>query len=231
VHTHALEQREEGEMVRALKSGRDEIEYFEDQGILAADLRVAHGVWLENGHLERVAKRRFSVVHCPSSNLKLGSGVADVVGLRAAGVPVGVGADGAACSNQLDGFHEVRLAALLQSWRRGPGSLGARDALRLGTSEGARAIGLGEETGSLEPGKRADVTVLDGERPELWSAPGVDPHDTVVWSAGRAAVRHVLVGGELLVEDGRLTRLDLDEIRRRAAGSTADLLRRAEVPA
>jgi cytosine/adenosine deaminase-related metal-dependent hydrolase len=73
--------------------------------------------------------------------------------------------------------------------------------------------------------------VLDGERPELWSAPGVDPHDTVVWSAGRAAVRHVLVGGELLVEDGRLTRLDLDEIRRRAAGSTADLLRRAEVPA
>ena len=231
VHTHALEQREEGERVRALKAGRDEIEYFDDQGILGADLRVAHGVWLEAGHLVRVAKRRFSVVHCPSSNLKLGSGVADVVGLRAAGVPVGVGADGAACSNQLDGFQELRLAALLQSWRRGPGALTGLDALRLGTSEGACAVGLGGETGSLEPGKLADVAVLDAGRPELWCAPGVDPHDAVVWSAGRAAVRHVLVGGELVVEDGRLTRLDLDEIRRRSTAAVADLLRRSEVPA
>jgi cytosine/adenosine deaminase-related metal-dependent hydrolase len=231
VHTHALEQRAEGEAVRALKRGRDEIEYFDEEGILDADLRVAHGVWLEPRHLERVRRERFSVVHCPSSNLKLGSGVADVVGLRAAGVAVGVGADGAACSNQLDALHELRLAALLQSWRHGPGALSGLDALRLGTSEGARAVGLGAEVGSLEPGKLADVVVLDGGRPESWCAAEADPHDCVVWSTGRAAVRHVLVSGELLVEEGRLTRLDLGEIRRRAAAAAATLVRRVGIAA
>jgi cytosine/adenosine deaminase-related metal-dependent hydrolase len=228
VHTHALEQCEEVEAVRALKGGRDDVEYFDDNGILDGDLRMAHGVWLDAGHLARLAGRRFSVVHCPGSNLKLGSGIADVVGIRAAGVPVGVGADGAACSNDLDAFTELRLAALLQHLRHGPESFSGLDAVRLATSEGARAIGLDGVTGSLERGKAADVLVLSRRRPETWSE-RADPHDLVAFSASRADVRHVFVAGEHLVEDGRLTRLDPTEIRRRSADALEALLRRVDL--
>ena len=161
------------------------------------------------------AAARFSVVHCPSSNLKLGSGIADLLAFRRAGVPVGIGTDGAACSNQLDNFAELRLAALLQKVKHGPDAFSGLDALRLATSEGARALGLQDEIGTIEPGKRADLVVLAAGRPELWAAPQADPHDLVAFGASRAAVRHVLVDGRLEVEEGRLTRLDLEEIYRR----------------
>ncbi len=213
--------------MRSLKQGRDEIEYFADAGILATDFRVAHGVWLDAGHFARVRGERFSVVHCPSSNCKLGSGIAPVPAIRAAGIPVGLGADGAACNNGLDALVEVRLAALLQSALHGPGALDAVDALRLATSEGARAIGLGSEIGVVAPGRRADLLVLALDRPETWAAAAADPHDLVVFSASRAAVRHVLVDGELQVEDGRLTTLDLAMIRREADRCLRDLLRRS----
>lgn len=230
VHTHALEQREEVEAVRALKGGRDEVDYFDEQGILDRDLRIAHGVQLTGDHLRRVGGRRFSVLHCPASNLKLGSGIADLAGIRAAGVPVGIGADGAPCSNDLDALLQVRLAALLQHHRHGPASFSGLDALRLATSEGARAIGLGELTGSLEPGKAADLVVFSRSRPEAWG-PRADPHDLIAYSASRADVRHVVVAGEVLVEDGRLTRLDLEEIRPRADAALAAVLRRSGVEA
>ncbi|MDX1501064.1 MAG: amidohydrolase family protein [Thermoanaerobaculia bacterium] len=228
IHTHALEQREEGQEVLRLK-GADEIEYFDRTGILAQDFRIAHGVWLTHEHLERVRGRRFSVVHCPSSNCKLGSGICDLPALKAAGIPVGVGTDGAACSNTLDALAEVRLAALLQSLERGPGSFRGVDALRLATSEGARALGLEDELGSVEPGKRADLLVLSRSRPELWGAAEADLHDLVVYGATRAAVRRVVVGGETVVEEGRLTRLDPQRIRTGAARSLKRLLERAKV--
>ncbi len=227
VHTHALEQREETGEVRALKGGRDEVQYFDDEGILDAGLRMAHGVWLEDAHLPRLRAHRASVVHCPGSNLKLGSGVADVLGLRGGGIPVGIGADGAPCNNDLDAFEEIRLAALLQNLKHGPESFSGLDALRLATSEGARALGLEAETGSLEAGKAADLLVLSTDRPELCAAPSVDPHDLIVFGASRASVRHLLVGGEILVEEGQLTRLDLDAVRRRAEAELRRLLDRA----
>jgi 5-methylthioadenosine/S-adenosylhomocysteine deaminase len=229
IHTHGLEQQDETAAVRQLKGGRDEIEYFADQGVLAADLRLAHGVWLTEAHLGRVRKERFSVVHCPSSNLKLGSGIADLLAIRRAGVPVGIGCDGAACSNQLDNFQELRLAALLQKVKHGPEAFSGLDALRLATSEGARALGLHNEIGTLAPGKRADVVVLAPDRPEIWGAPQADPHDLVAFGASRAAVRHVVVDGRLLVEDGRLTHLDLEEILRESGRCLADLIRRSGI--
>ena len=229
VHTHALEQRDETLAVRELKGGRDEVEYFADQGLLATDLRLAHGVWITGEHLERVRGGRFSVVHCPSSNLKLGSGVADLLAFRRAGVPVGIGCDGAACSNQLDNFAELRLAALLQKVKHGPDAFSGLDALRLATSEGARALNLQDETGTIEPGKHADLVVLASGRPELWAAPQADPHDLVAFGASRATVRHVLVGGRLEVEEGRLTRLDLEEIYRQSERALAALIRRSGV--
>jgi len=178
IHTHALEQKEESEAVMRLKGGRDEIDYFDEAGILASDLRIAHGVQLEARHLRRVATESFSVVHCPSANLKLGSGIADVVGIRAAGIPVGIGADGAPCNNDLDVLEELRLAALLQQVSHGPAAFSGLDALRLATSEGAEAIGLDADTGTLETGKVADLIVLSMDRPELVASSRVDPQAT-----------------------------------------------------
>ncbi len=229
VHTHALEQRDETLAVRELKGGRDEVQYFADQGLLATDLRLAHGVWITHEHLDRVRGGRFSVVHCPSSNLKLGSGVADLLAFHRAGVPVGIGCDGAACSNQLDNFAEVRLAALLQKVKHGPDAFSGLDALRLATSEGARALDLQNEVGTIEPGKHADLAVLASDRPELWAAPQADPHDLVAFGASRAVVRHVLVGGRLEVEEGRLTRLNLEEIYRESERCLGELIRRSGV--
>ncbi len=229
VHTHALEQREETAAVRQLKGGRDEIQYFDETGVLDAGLSIAHGVWLEPSHFGRFRRAGGSVVHCPGSNLKLGSGIADVVEIVRAGIAVGIGADGAPCNNDLDALEEIRLAALLQKLEHGPESFSGLDALRLATSEGARALGLEQEIGSLEPGKAADVLVLDGQRPELWSPAPADLHDLIAFGASRASVRHLLVAGEPLVEDGRLTRLDLPTLRQQADRQLARLLARADL--
>lgn len=229
IHTHALEQREETEVVRSLKQGRDEIEYFDQMGILAGDLRIAHGVWLTDDHLTRLRSRRFSVVHCPSANLKLGSGIADIVRIREAGIAVGIGSDGAPCNNELDAFKELRLAALLQHLKHGPGRFCGREAVRLATSEGAKALGLDGITGSIEVGKAADILIIDRHRPEFLAAEEVDPHDLIAFGGSRASVRHVFVAGEHLVADGSLTRLDWAEIRLRAEESLRQLLQRARI--
>jgi 5-methylthioadenosine/S-adenosylhomocysteine deaminase len=231
VHTHALEQRDETAAVRRARGGRDEIELFRDLGLLEGDLRIAHGVWLRPRHWPELARRRFSVVHCPSANLKLGSGIARVVGLRRAGIPVGIGGDGPPCNNRLDAWTEMRLAAQLQAVRCGPGSLRGVDALRLATSEGARALGLESEIGSIEVGKRGDLVVLDLGRPELVVAPGVDPHDRIAFAASPAAVRHVVLDGRLVVEDGRPTGLDLERVLLEAGRAAARVARRAGLAA
>ena len=229
VHTHALEHRDETELVRSLKAGRDEIEYFDEEGILASDLRMAHGVWLDSKHYGRLAKQRFSVVHCPSANLKLGSGIADIVGMRRASLRVGLGCDGAGCNNGLDAFQEMRLAALLQKMKHGPAAFTGREALRLATIEGAEAIGMAEEVGSLEVGKQADLVVLDAEAPEMLVSSRADPHDLVAFGASRARVRHVFVGGEQLVESGKILHFDLEVLRKEAARALAKLVDRATV--
>ncbi len=228
IHTHALEQKEEAAEVLAMK-GRDEVEYFDEQGVLDSPFCIAHGVWMNREHRRRVKARPFSVVHCPSSNLKMGSGIADVVGLRADGIPVGIGADGAACSNGLDAFAELRLAALLQSLSLAPGSFSGLDALRLATSEGARAIGWDSDIGSLEAGKLADIVVLDTADPAFLAHESVDTHDLAAFSGSRAAVRHVFVGGRQVVRDGRLVGQDLDQIRARADQSLDRLVRRSGI--
>lgn len=226
VHTHALEQKEEGEAVEAIK-GRSELDYFSEIGILDADFRIAHGVWIPEARYEELARAGASVVHCPGSNLQLGSGIADVVGLRRAGVRVGLGCDGTACNNNLDALEEARLAARLQRLRHGPGAFSGLDALRLATSDGARALGLEDEIGSLEVGKRADLVVLDVRGPDLSAGDDADWHDVIAFSASRRHVRHVFVGGVQHVEDQRLRFLDAAHVTAEADRARADLLRRA----
>src|SRR4029079_13083487 len=135
-------------------------------------------------------------LHCRGSNLKLGSGIAPVREMRARGISVSLGADGAACNNTLDMFHEMRLAATLQAMRYGPGALTARDAVWMATREGARALGQQAEIGSLDTRQRADGLVL-GTR-GIHQQPEADPYSTIVYASRPSDVRATIVGGDLL---------------------------------
>src|SRR4029079_16501092 len=159
VHTHASENRDEVAFVRT-QTGLNNMAYLAEVGLASPRLCAAHCVWVDDAEQALMAERGVQVLHCPGSNLKLGSGVAPVVAMRAQGIGVSLGADGAACNNRLDMFDEMRLAATIQSVRRQPGALTARDALWMATREGARALGLDAQIGSIEIGKRADLTLV-----------------------------------------------------------------------
>jgi cytosine/adenosine deaminase-related metal-dependent hydrolase len=161
VHTHASESQDEIEVVAF---GGQSMSVHQPQAD-SPRLCAAHCVWVTDREQALLAERDVKVLHCPGSNLKLGSGVAPVVEMRARGVSVSLGADGAACN--LDMFDEMRLAATLQAMRQAPGALTARDVLWMATREGARALGLEREIGSIEAGKRADLILIDRDRPHL----------------------------------------------------------------
>jgi 5-methylthioadenosine/S-adenosylhomocysteine deaminase len=226
VHTHASESRDEVALVRR-QTGLDNIAYLAATGLATARLCVAHCVWVDEAEQQLVAERNVKVLHCPGSNLKLASGIAPIVELRARGVSVSLGADGAACNNRLDMYDEMRLAATLQAVRVGPGRLTARDAVWMATHEGARALGLDHEIGSLEPGKRADVQLVDTAGPHL--APGPDPFSTIVYAARGTDVRTVWIDGVLRVDEGALVHLDAAEITARAREEAGGLVARARL--
>ncbi len=209
VHTHASEQREEVDIVRR-DSGFSNIEYLQKVGLTSPRLNAAHCVWVEPHEQEILAAADVKVTHCPGSNMKLGSGIAPVPDMLDRGICVSLGSDGAACNNHLDMFGEMRLAALLQSIRLGPGALPARQALIMATRNGARALGLEAEIGSIEAGKRADLILIDRNRPHL--APGADPFSTIVYAARPDDVRLTMVDGEILVREGIASRLDAAQI-------------------
>jgi 5-methylthioadenosine/S-adenosylhomocysteine deaminase len=205
VHTHASESRDEVAVVRAM-SGLNNMAYLAATGLASPRLCAAHCIWVDDGEQALMAERGVKVLHCPGSNLKLGSGLAPVVEMRARGISVSLGADGAACNNRLDMYDEMRLAATLQAVRLGPARLVARDVVAMATREGATALGLDAEIGSLEAGKRADLQLVDTAGPHL--APGADPWSTLVYAARGTDVRMVAIDGCILVDEGALTMLD-----------------------
>ena len=210
IHTHASESQEEVAIVRR-ETGQDNISYLESIGLTGPSTVLAHCVWASDDEMERLAATHTSVSHCPSSNLKLGSGIARVTEMQACGVTVSLGADGAPCNNRLDMLTELRTAALLQKVRHGPQALPARAALRMATIDGARALGLAGEIGSIEEGKRADLLILDLD--QLHLVPQPDLVSTIVYSAERADVETVMIDGRLVMQDRRLLTLDEVEIK------------------
>jgi cytosine/adenosine deaminase-related metal-dependent hydrolase len=224
IHTHAAETVLELDTVKR-ETGHDEIAYLDSVGISGPRTALAHCVWLDKDGIARLARQATNVVHCPSSNLKLGSGIAPIPEMLAAGCRVGIGADGAPCNNRLDAFAEMRLAALLQKPRLGPDALPAPQVLELATLGGARALGLESEIGSIEVGKCADLIVLDLAGPHT-QPEEADLISRIVYSARAADVRHVVVDGRIVVRDGELKTADVAKIRR-TANAEARRLRRA----
>jgi len=227
VHTHASESRDEIALVRELSGGLSNLEYFASLHLASPHLCTAHCVWVDEREQRILADHDVKVMHCPGSNLKLGSGVAPVPELRARGITVSLGADGAACNNRLDMFEEMRLAAVLQAMRLEPGILPAQDIMWMATRAGARTLGLEREIGSLEPGKRADLVVVERDRPHL--APGPDPYSTLVYAARGSDVRTTIVDGDVLVNDFAPVRVDPAEVAAEAREAAQRLASRAHV--
>jgi 5-methylthioadenosine/S-adenosylhomocysteine deaminase len=199
VHIHLHETR--AELERSLSEhGVRPLERLARLGLVGPGLVAVHAVHLEDREIEQLARESASVVHCPSSNLKLASGFAPVAKLLAAGVNVALGTDGAASNNRLDLFHEMRSAALLaKAVAEDAQAMPASAALRAATLAGARALGLEKRIGSIEPGKAADLIALDFSAPELTPCYDVPSH--LVYVAGRENVSHVWVDGRLLMRE------------------------------
>ena len=191
----------------------------------------AHGVWLDKVELGLLARADAALVHCPGSNFKLGSGLADVKSWKRAGLRCGLGSDGAACNNRLDLFHELSLAAGVTRVQHPDEPLSAREVLSLATRDGARAIGLGDATGSLEAGKQADVIVLDTSASHHAPNAEADPYAAIVHAARAADVRLTMVAGRVLYRGGEWTTLDAARAAADARAEARGLVRRAETEA
>ncbi len=222
LHIHASETVDEVDTVRAAH-GRSPIEHLDDLGLLGPFTVLAHGVHLSDDEIAVIAAAGATVAHCPASNLKLAAGVARVPDLLAAGANVALGTDGPASSNDLDMFAAMRLAALLHKGVAGdPTATPAHTVLRMATLHGATALGLSDQLGSIEVGKLADLVAVDLDRAH--TRPVYDPVSTLVYAAGRGDVRHVWVGGEQVVAEGRSLRIDHDEVVDELEGLAVDVL-------
>ena len=226
VHTHVAEHAAEREAVRAAL-GAEDVAVLRGWGVTGPRAVLAHGVQLTVEEAKELAREGTRVVHCPSANLKLGSGIARVAELDALGVQLALGADGAPCNNNMDPWTELRHAALLAKARTGVTTLPARRALRLATIDGARALSLEGVTGSLELGKRADLVVvrIDGAHAE----PGGDVFSRLVYACGARDVVHVFADGEHLVRDGESTLFDAGRVTATAREQAAKVRGRARL--
>ena len=225
LHTHLAETLEEEAYCRE-RFDRTPVEYLDDLGWLGDDVWLAHCVHLDGAGVRRFGETGTAVAHCPSSNARLGAGVAPVADLLHAGVPVGLGVDGAASNESGQLGPELRQALLVARLRGGAAALTARQALALGTSGGARCLGRQDELGSLEPGKLADVALwrLD----DLGHADVADPVAALVLGPP-ARLELLLVGGRVVVEGGELRAASEGEIAREARAASRRLLQLAEV--
>jgi 5-methylthioadenosine/S-adenosylhomocysteine deaminase len=213
VQTHLHENAEEVAQAEA-EHGRTWIALLDEQGLLGPNLQAVHMTSVNQADLELVAQTGAKVVHCPTSNLKLASGLCRVAEFVAAGVSVGLGTDGAASNNSLDLFFEARLAALMAKSHAGDAAIGgAPDTLRMATLDSARVLGLDHLIGSLEPGKQADLISVDASR--LGLLPVHDPFAAVIHGHGGASVAHVYINGKAKVSEGALCVFDEGELSRR----------------
>jgi cytosine/adenosine deaminase-related metal-dependent hydrolase len=223
LHTHLAETLDEEEFCRE-RFGSTPVEYVESLGWLGDDVWLAHGIHLSDQAIGTLAATGTGVAHCPSSNARLGAGIARTRELRDAGVPVGLGVDGAASNEASSLLEEARHALLFARARGGPQALGVRDALELATIGGARVLGWDDQIGSIEQGKLADLA--------LWrvdTLPHADLADPVAGLVlgSPPPLELLLVGGSPVVERDRLVNADEEQLARSAVAANATMLQRA----
>jgi 5-methylthioadenosine/S-adenosylhomocysteine deaminase len=207
---HLAENKNEVEQI-SQKYGRRPVDHLNELGLLSSRLIACHCVYLTEGEMDLLAERGVRVVHNPESNMKLASGVAPIPDLLKRGVPVGLGTDGCASNNNLDLFQEMDFAAKVHKVHRlDPTVMPAETVLEMATLGGARVLGMEAEIGSLEVGKKADVIVLDLNRPHL--QPVYNVVSQLVYAATGADVRDVIIDGKIVMQNRRILTLDEKEI-------------------
>ncbi|ERI89672.1 amidohydrolase family protein [Clostridiales bacterium oral taxon 876 str. F0540] len=213
VHTHASENRGEIEFVEQDR-GMTNIAYLRKMGLLNENLILAHCIWLYDEEIKFIKESKAKIVHCPSSNLKLASGIAKIPELLSLGIDIGLSSDGPPCSNNLDAFMEMRLSSLMQKVRLGPKTMDCSKALYLATMGGAKVMGKAKEIGSLEEGKKADIILLDLNK--VYNAPSFKENieSQIVFSGKSENVDTTIVNGKILMKDRKLLYMQEDDIIR-----------------
>ena len=225
---HAAESPSEMTLVREAY-GTTTVDHLEKIGFLGPNVTLAHAIWLTDAEIATIAAKGVGTAHCPSSNTKLASGVSPVPKLLKAGVRAGLGTDGPASNNDLNMFEEIDLALKLHKITSGdPAVLAARDAIEMATIGGARALHLEREIGSLEPGKRADLIVLAQGAP--WAQPRFDVYAQLAYAMKGTDVATTIVGGRVLMEDGRMLTLDTAEVAARVRAYRDQVAARLPAP-
>ncbi len=202
-HTHSSENKDELKEIRK-KFHKNNIEYFDSIGVLDDHSVLAHCIHIDENEIQIMKRNNSRISHCPSSNLKLGSGIANIPKYLNEGINVSLGADGAPCNNHLSIFNEMKLAALIQKPIYGPQTLNAKTIFKIATIEGAKALHLDNEIGSIEVGKKADLVLLDLEKPTL-SLHDENEHiySNIIYSASTENVNSVMIDGKWVVRNNQ----------------------------
>lgn len=221
IHIHVSEtQKEISDVLEA--QGKRPFEYLDEIGFLDGNVTAAHAVWVSEDEIEIIKKRDVKISHNPTSNMKLSSGISPVQNLHNKGICMSLGTDGAASNNNMDMFEEMKIATLLQKVSTmDPTVMNAEDTFKMATLNGARALGLENEIGSVEVGKKADIAIVDMKTPKL--TPVRNPVSHLVYSANGWDVDTVICNGELLMENRELITLDETEVLIIAENASEDL--------
>ena len=218
---HLAETRYEVEQVY-LETGQTPVAYAHGLGLLKPGTTAVHCVHITDAEIDLLAESGATVVHCPKSNLKLGSGIAPVAKMLRRGVPLALAADGAASNDLLDMFEETRMAALLHKGvGEDPTAITGRQAFRMATEGGARAAGI--DAGTIDPGKLADLAILNLDQSHL--LPLHDIVNTLVYCARASDVETTLIDGQLVMQERALLTLDEEKVRHEAAQFGGELFR------
>ena len=208
--------------------GKMPAEFMDQVGLVGPKVVFAHGVWLTEKEWQILAKKGASVAHCPSSNMKLSSGIAKVPEMMRTGVNVGLGCDGGPSNNSYDMIREMKTASLLQKVRTmDPVTMGAETVLEMATINGAKALGLQGQIGSLEPGKKADIIIVAMQEPHL--TPAFNPVSHIAYAALGSDVETTIIDGKIIMDGRKVNTLDEQKILHEANERATKLLERAGV--
>jgi cytosine/adenosine deaminase-related metal-dependent hydrolase len=225
-HSHSSENKIEVQEVRK-RTGKENIEYFNSINVLGNNTVLAHCIHLNQKEIKLLKKTKTKICHCPSSNLKLGSGIANIPKFLKEGITVSLGADGAPCNNSLSQFTEMRLAALIQKPIHGPTSMDAKTVFKLATIEGAKTLNIDNEVGSIEVGKKADLVLLNlNSTSQPLSDLDENIYSKIVYSASKENVSDVMINGCWIVRNKHSIIYDEDELLAEGQKELKSLLNR-----
>ncbi|MBI4321847.1 MAG: amidohydrolase [Chloroflexi bacterium] len=225
IHLHTAETRDYDKLVKERFGYAGNVEYLDDVGCLGPDVQLNHAVWLSDADLARIAATGTHCIHNPTSNMILASGVSPVPKMFALGINVGLACDGMACNNNQDMISTMKFASLLHKVHNlDPRAITAQQVMEMATINGARALGLDKDIGSLEPGKKADLITIDLWKPHLVAT--LDVVGAVVYSANGSDVCDVIVDGEVIMEDRVIKTVDEADLLERTQRAAEDCLKR-----